>query len=329
MSLENVTHAQETVNEEVQPSGIAHTFDTGYAIAYGVDEAIMIRNLQFFITANANRGHNFREGRYWTYDKLEDFTNHFPYWSMKQVRRILASLISQEVIIKGEFNKFWCNRTQWYAFKNQDQFIKNVKPPKTPSPVYPQHFQENIPDLPKWANGICPSEQMANADMGNCIIGSSEVTSEVTSNTSLEVPKEPKCAHADAPFSEKVKEVSKAMLAIIARHNPVYRAPKDMKKFYKAVEAMIDHEAQDIPTLLKTFEWGIEDNVQRGDFNGWRGILCANLSKGRTTNPAEIFQKFFGKIHAQMTSRPIRKFAASSDDEKATECFAEMRKNAL
>lgn len=329
MSLENVTHAQETVNEEVQPSGIAHTFDTGYAIAYGVDEAIMIRNLQFFITANANRGHNFREGRYWTYDKLEDFTNHFPYWSMKQVRRILASLISQEVIIKGEFNKFWCNRTQWYAFKNQDQFIKNVKPPKTPSPVYPQHFQENIPDLPKSANGICPSEQMANVDMGNCIIGSSEVTSEVTSNTSLEVPKEPKCAHAAAPFSEKVKEVSKAMLAIIARHNPVYREPKDMKKFYGAVETMIEKDEQDVDTLLKTFEWGVSDNVERGDFKGWQGIICSNTKGGKATNPAEIFKKHFSKIHAQMKSKPVRKFCASHDEEVGMAAWAEMNKRAL
>ena len=129
-------------NQETgEASGISHGFDTGYAMSYGVDEAIMIRNLQFFITANANRGHNFHEGRFWTYDRLEDFPKHFPYWSVKQCRRIIESLISKKVIIVGEFNTRWSNRTCWYAFNNQSKFIKNTKPPKSV-----------LTDLPKWAN---------------------------------------------------------------------------------------------------------------------------------------------------------------------------------
>ncbi len=157
------------VNEEntVSPSGISHGFDTGYAMAYGVDEAIMIRNLQFFITANANRGHNFRDGRFWTYDRLEDFTSHFPYWTIKQIRRILASLVQQEVIIKGEFNSSWSNRTQWYAFKNQETFIKNIRVPKTPLPI--------DPDLPNRASDSFQNGQLANAEMGNCIYHTSTI----------------------------------------------------------------------------------------------------------------------------------------------------------
>lgn len=98
-----MTHQDLSVNQEAQalPSGLSHTFDTGYAIAYGVDEAIMISNLQFFITANINRGNNSDDEEYYAFDKLEDFFKHFPYWSVDQVRRVISSLISQGVLVKS------------------------------------------------------------------------------------------------------------------------------------------------------------------------------------------------------------------------------------
>jgi len=108
---------------QVFPSGISHAFDTGYAMAYGVEEALMIATLQHFIITNARSGHNFREGRYWTYDRLENFPNHFPYWSKHQVYRILKSLIKQGVIIVGSFNKGWSDRTRWYSFADHANFI--------------------------------------------------------------------------------------------------------------------------------------------------------------------------------------------------------------
>ena len=181
------------VNNEALPSGISHGFDTGYAIAYGVDEAIMIKNLQFFIQSNANRGHNFHQGRFWTYDRLQDLPNHFPYWTIKQIRRILKSLIDQKVIMRDEFNKVWSERTSWYAFINQEKFVPNIKPPKVATPVpesesYTPEIQINSLVMPKRATERCPNGQLTNVQMGNCTLSASTITSTITSSLS---PPEP------------------------------------------------------------------------------------------------------------------------------------------
>jgi hypothetical protein len=326
--------------ESAKPSGIPHGFDTGYAIAYGVEEAIMIRNFQHFITANANRGQNFRDGRFWTYDKLEDFPNHFPYWTVKQVRRILASLIEQGIIIKGEFNERWSNRTAWYAFKDQEHFIRNTKTPKIPLPSNPTE----TPDLPKWANENCPNGQMSDAQMGNCYNDTTSIATAITSSSSLKVPTGTEAAKAadvdgakpsskskrEKPdFTPRVRDVANQMMNILQKYNPVYRPPSDLTKFLNAVSSMVETDKQEIPLILRAFEWAVADNEERGDFKGWQGIICTNNKGGRVTNPAEIFKKHFSKIHSQMNSRPKRKFAASSDQNAAMEAMEEMNKRAL
>lgn len=329
----SVTNETLPVNtESAKPSGFSHGFDTGYAIAYGVDEAIMIKNLQFFITANATKGINFKEGRYWTYDRLEDFPNHFPYWSVKQVRRVIASLIDQGVIIKGEFNDKWSDRTQWYAFRDQDHFIKHIKPPKERKPT--------IADLPKRADDSLPNGNLSDAQMGNSIYDTSSITSAISSSPSLKVSEEVAVAPVDEAvsskrkkaspdFSPKVREVANQMINIIVKHNPVYRPPANLTKFLYQVAQMIEVDKQDPALILKAFEWGVADNEQRGDFNGWQGIICTNNKGGKTTTPAEIFRKHFSKIHSQMNSRPKRKFAAGTDLDAAMEAMEDMNKRAL
>ncbi len=339
-----------SVNQERDlSSGISHGFDTGHAIAYGVDEAIMIRNLQFFITANANRRHNFRQGRYWTYDRIEDFPNHFPYWSVQNVRRIITSLIKQGVIIKGEFNEKWSNRTQWYAFKDQDKFIKNIKVPQTPSPLPPadlpiratEDFQKKNADLLIPTTDRCWNQQLTDVDSNICNIGTSAIPSAIPSSSSLKVPAEADASGACAvssckkpkkekpDFSSKVRETTDHMLLLLKKHNPVYRPPKDMTKFLGHVQEIIEEDEQNVDVVLKTFEWAVSDNEKRGDFNGWQGIVATNNKGSKSTTPAEIFRKHFSKIHSQMSSRPKRKFAASSDDNAAMEIMEEMNKRAI
>lgn len=130
-------------------------------------------------------------------------------------------------------------------------------------------------------------------------------------------------------FSPKVREVANQMINIIVKHNPVYRPPSDLTKFLYQVAQMIETDKQDPAILLKAFEWGVADNEQRGDFNGWQGIICTNNKGGKTTTPAEIFRKHFSKIHSQMNSRPKRKFAAGTDLDAAMEAMEDMNKRAL
>lgn len=100
-----------------------HSFNIYYAKRYGLNEAIMISNFQFWIAKNkANGSHQYDE-RTWTYNSVKAFEELFPYMTSSQIRRCLESLVEQEVLIKGEYNKNPYDRTSWYAFNDENAFL--------------------------------------------------------------------------------------------------------------------------------------------------------------------------------------------------------------
>lgn len=95
---------------------MTYQFDTDIAALYGVDESIMITNLQFWIRKNEANGKHFHDGRFWTYNSIDAFTKLFPFWTARQIRRILKSLEDKGVIVTGNYNTSAYDRTTWYAF---------------------------------------------------------------------------------------------------------------------------------------------------------------------------------------------------------------------
>lgn len=317
----SMTNLSPNVNENenkstIHPSGISHGFDTAYAIAYGVNEAIMIRTLQFFITANAVRGKHVHEGRNWTYDTMEDFPKHFPYWTKRQVRHTMDSLIKQGVIIKGRFSKDWSNRTCWYAFSDEDAFIQN--PNKKPTPP-----TDVVADLPNLANDNCQNWQMTNDKFGKCY-KSSSISIAISPSSSPPTPstgdspavesasdfsasEKPKKKKLPSIFSDKVVEFSKKMVDILSKACEVYRAPADMTKFYESVRIMLEDEQQDPDILLKAFTWACNDHEINGEFNGWSRLMYAKRAQRKPTNPADRLHAYMTSINQSMKARKTRK----------------------
>ena len=106
---------------------MTYHFDTEHARKYGVDEAIVLQNMIFWITTNrANERHEHEveiDGelvrRTWTYNSKRAFSELFPFWTEKQIRRILDSLVEQDVVVTGRFNNTPYDRTLWYALKDE------------------------------------------------------------------------------------------------------------------------------------------------------------------------------------------------------------------
>lgn len=96
-----------------------HHFNIDIASKYGVDEAIMFNHLLFWITHNAANEKNFYEGHYWTFNSLVAFEKLFPYWSRRQIERILKSLETKGLLLTGNYNKSSYDRTKWYSFTDK------------------------------------------------------------------------------------------------------------------------------------------------------------------------------------------------------------------
>ena len=108
-----------------------YQFDVNHAKAYGVEEAIMLANFLFWIRHNRANRKNQHEGRTWTYNTLEAFAELFLFWTVKQIRRILDSLIEQRVLVKGDHNARAYDRTCWYALA--DESLLEISPTICPN----------------------------------------------------------------------------------------------------------------------------------------------------------------------------------------------------
>ena len=137
---------------------MTYQFDTDIAALYGVDESIMIANLQFWIRKNEANGKHFHDGRFWTYNSVDAFTKLFPFWTARQIRRILKSLEEKGVIVTGNYNTSAYDRTTWYAFG--DSFLLKGQ----------KHFTER-------ANG--------EAETGKCIINND---ADINPNNNQNIP---------------------------------------------------------------------------------------------------------------------------------------------
>ena len=92
-----------------------HSFDVEIAKQYGINAAILLKNIYFWVCKNKANNKHFYEGKYWTYNSTKAFMELFPYLGDKQIRGALKVLESNGLICTGEFNEIKYDRTKWYA----------------------------------------------------------------------------------------------------------------------------------------------------------------------------------------------------------------------
>ena len=92
-----------------------HNFNIDIAKKYGVNEAIFIHNLYFWIKKNKANGKHLYDGKTWTYNSTAAFEELFPYWSRQQIDRIITKLRKEGLVFLGNHNKVKFDRTRWFA----------------------------------------------------------------------------------------------------------------------------------------------------------------------------------------------------------------------
>lgn len=92
-----------------------HNFNVNLAVTLGINQAILLNNLYYWIEKNRANNKHYYDGRYWTYNSAKAFCDMFPYMSERAIRYALEGLVEKRIIIKGNYNKLNCDRTLWYA----------------------------------------------------------------------------------------------------------------------------------------------------------------------------------------------------------------------
>lgn len=105
-----------------------HYFDINIAMKYGIQPAIILNNLYFWIEKNRANEKHFYDGYYWTYNSMKAFSELFPYMTERQIDYAIKKLVESGLIIKGNYNKSSYDRTCWYAITKEGySVLKNCE----------------------------------------------------------------------------------------------------------------------------------------------------------------------------------------------------------
>lgn len=220
-----------------------HHFNVELAKEYGILEAVLLNNLQFWIEKNRANGTNFCDGHYWTYNSAKAFSELFPYASQKQIRKALQNLIGEGIIQTGNFNRNPYDRTLWYSFTEKGKRI----------------FQKVNIDLPKRENG--------NALEGQPIPNNK--TNNKTNNKLKESKKERKPKKQTKSYDEQITEYT--------QNEDLQNALKAFLQMRSFVKKPMTEYALKL-MLKKLDELGNTDDVKIAILNqsithNWQGIF--------------------------------------------------------
>lgn len=80
---------------------------------------------------------------------MKAFAELFPFWTEKQIRRMIRKLEDCGALLVGNYNDLPFDRTQWYALSDEINEVYqkgSIDSPKRSDDI-----------LPKWSNDICPN----------------------------------------------------------------------------------------------------------------------------------------------------------------------------
>lgn len=147
-----------------------HSFNIDIAKKYGVELAIILENMQWWIAKNKANKKHFHQGSYWTYNSVKAFSELFPYWSVHQIGRFLRRLEDEGLIVSKNFNKAGYDKTKWYTV-NDSLILQNC----------------NI-ECAEMHNPLCENAQPIpdiNTDINNSLVGSSQTPTKKDSKKDL------------------------------------------------------------------------------------------------------------------------------------------------
>lgn len=103
-----------------------HFFDTGDVPEYGLQGAILLQNLRYWIAHNHANGKHCIDGRTWTYNSAAAYRTQFPYMSEDTIQRTLKKLVDRGVLLRRGNPNDGRDRTGWYAFVDEETHLAKV-----------------------------------------------------------------------------------------------------------------------------------------------------------------------------------------------------------
>lgn len=150
----------------------------------GLNEAIVLQQICYWLE-DTTSGVEY-DGKRWVYNTIEEWTEQFPFWSEKTVKRALTSLKSRGLIYVEQLKKTQHDRTNYYA-------INHANPLLTDGDKMTPSTRSNCPvrkgqSVPMDKVNMSPSIGSTWPDLTE---NTTENTTEITTESSCQVASQP------------------------------------------------------------------------------------------------------------------------------------------
>lgn len=89
------------------------TIDSDVATIIGLNESIVLQQLNYWLHSKAAKKIN---RKLWVYNTYENWQkDNFPFWSISTIKRIFTKLENEGLIITDNFNRAGFDKTKWYS----------------------------------------------------------------------------------------------------------------------------------------------------------------------------------------------------------------------
>ena len=150
----------------------------------GLNEALILQQINYWIEINKKSGNNFYDGRYWTYNSIRAWQEKdFDYMSFDTVKRTFAKLEKAGFLLVGNYNKDPRDKTKWYTINTEklEELYAEIENKKKKEEL--QALEKAVPNAleqnPPMQNGNMPQPLPENTTNN-----SSKITTDISSYNS-------------------------------------------------------------------------------------------------------------------------------------------------
>jgi len=94
---------------------VSHLFNVEIACKIGIEKAILLQNIEFWIAKNKANNQNIYDGKCYTYNSYKAFAELFPYMKINTIKRCLVELENEGFIeTRDDLNESKWDKTKWY-----------------------------------------------------------------------------------------------------------------------------------------------------------------------------------------------------------------------
>ena len=103
-------------------------FDPELAAVLGLNEAIVLQQVHYWLCINRDKKRAFKDGFHWVFASYPEWNKQFPFWSESTIKKTFQRLEAKGILVSANYNSVKYDRTKWYriSYETLSELVPSV-----------------------------------------------------------------------------------------------------------------------------------------------------------------------------------------------------------